>query len=92
MEILELIGGLIEGLGCLLEGTLGLLDLLTIPGDVYAWYQSRGNRRARRLAKRQGMKPPTRSAWTVAYNILLVVSTVALLATLALVAYRLTRG
>ena len=56
---------------CVLPGWL-----LTLVGDIAAYYTSAPNRRERRDAKSQGQPPPPRDIWSWLFLILLGVSIV----------------
>lgn len=47
----------------IVELIVGLLDVLTVGGDIHAWFKGRDNRRERREAKRAGLSPPPRDRW-----------------------------
>ena len=49
---------------------IGVADLLSLIGDVVAWFYSRSNRSERRDAFLEGTTPPKRTRWTVAFPIL----------------------
>lgn len=52
------------------EGCMGVLELAALILDGVAWFESRPNRRARRVAMRAGAPVPRRTGWTWLFQLL----------------------
>ncbi len=92
MELLEILVVLGEFLAGLFEGFSWLLTTLDICGgvlDVFAWKQSRENRKVRKIAKTAGSAVPRRSGWSWVFMLL---TPVVIVLTLVLLVHRFGRA
>jgi len=58
----------------IIDAVIGVRDIFSTAYDVIAFWRSRGNRKARREARRTGEIPPEKNTWTRRFCVLTFLS------------------